>query len=607
MDNSELPENIKKLLAKAESGDPIAQFNLGVKYRAGREVEQNDKEAIRWFSKSAKQGYASAQCNLGWMYRNGYGVQQNDSEAITWYRKAAEQDNAQAINNLGWMHHTGRGVKKNIKEAINYYRKAADLNNADAQNNLGAIYETGRYVEKNDNTAINYYRKAAEKGHKTAQHNLGLKYYLGRGVVKNYREAAKWYQKAAEQGDVDAQYMLGKMYEKGLGIKKSERDAFSWYHKAAEQGNADAQSSVGWMYANGCGVALKTNEAINWFRRAATPSDSKQNFKAMEYQDQLERYELSPKITTIRKNILDQLTVDIDKIPTMTHYTSLVVGNSLLFDASPLRLGHISALNDPNEGKLLWRYLEHTPIEGKPVFVGCFLPDDDSLNMWRFYSKNHQNDDACGCAITFITEKFFDFHLLKEPLSDIQRDENNDIKMAFSNTGRSPKESATFYRIIYISDDMKIHGDDKKHTLKNLFALLKEEVDKYLNKRKIDDTHLQKLSRLLGPLPYLLKDADYESEKEHRIIVTHLEYGAKEIKSMEPSLENGIPQTAPRLYLELHRANHLDPVKHVTLGPKSPHQKMMGPYWHHQLASEFSEQLKAKTDFYIRASKCAYQ
>ena len=286
----------------------------------------------------------------------------------------------------------------------------------------------------------------------------------------------------------------------------------------------------------------------------------------------------------------------------MTHYTSLMAGHALLLEESPLRLGHINSLNDPNEGKLLWRYLGHEPMEGKPAFVGCYLLDDDSLNMWRFYSKNHQNDDACGCAITFNTDKFFDFNLLSELTADVQKNEDD---MVFSNTGKSPKESAAFYRIIYTSDNMNIRGNDKVE-LEELFHELSEGVKSFLGD-KPNNEKLQQLSKLLGPLPYLLKDADYEAEKEHRIIVTHLEYGAKEIQTLEPVLENGIPQTSPRLYLEMHRTNHLAPVKHVTLGPKSPHQEMMAPYWHHKLASNFAEQLKSKADFYIRTSKCAYK
>lgn len=533
-------------------------------YKSGLGVEQSYSDAIAWYHKAIEQEFAPAMLNLGNLYRYGQGVEQSYSEAISWYHKAIAQGYAPAMCNLGDMYKEGRGVEQNDSEALIWYRKAAELENPAAQNNLGSMYQNGRGVEKNDSEALTWYRKAAEQEFSLAQHNLGWAYMHGQGVEQNDSEAVYWYSKAAEKGEAFSQFNLGLMYMYGLGGKED--------------------------YA----------QAQKLFRQAATSSDPGLRFKAIEYQDQAERYDLSPKITEIRKKILKQLKVNVAITPTMTHYTSLTVGSVFLLEKSPLRLGHINALNDPNEGKLLWRYLGHAPVESKPVFVGCFLPDDDSLNMWRFYSKNHQNDDACGCAITFDANKFFAYNLLQEYQLSEQINESSSV---FSNTGKSPQESATFYRIIYISDDMNIHGDDEKSTIKKTFAELKKAVKTFLGNTP-DDEKLQQLSRLLGPLPFLLKDADYEAEKEHRIIVTHLEYGAKEIQSEKPVLENGIP---PRLYLELHQANHLDPVKHVTLGPKAPHQEMMIPYWHHKLMSDFADQLKPKKDFYIRASKCAYQ
>ena len=45
-------------------------------------------------------GFAYAQYNLGVMYDNGQGVQQDYKEAVKWYRKAAEQGHNGAIEAL---------------------------------------------------------------------------------------------------------------------------------------------------------------------------------------------------------------------------------------------------------------------------------------------------------------------------------------------------------------------------------------------------------------------------------------------------------------------------------------------------------------------------
>lgn len=602
MNPSDVPEEIAALIKAAEDGAPEAQFELGQKYRLGQGVKQSESIAADWYRKAAEQGYDRGQNALGVIHKGGLGVEQNYSEAIAWYHKAIAQGNTAAMWNLGEMYREGLGIEQSDSEAIAWYRKAAEHGDISAQCALGEVYIKGLLVEQSDREAAKWYRKAAEQGEAVAQNNLGWIYQNSRDVELHNSEAIDWYRKAAEQGYALAQHNLGWAYMNGRDVGQSNSEAIAWYRKAAEQGEANAQFNLGLIYMWGLGIQRDYIEAQKLFRQSATTSNPDLRFKAIENQDQAERYELSSKITEIRINILNQLKVDVDTTPTMTHYTSLMVGSALLLEKSPLRIGHINALNDPNEGKLLWRYLGHAPVEGKPVFVGCFLPDDDSLNMWRFYSKNNQNDDACGCAITFKTDKFFNYSLLPELNNDAQEDQNS---TAFSNTGKSPQESAAFYRIIYIDENMNIR-DEAKLTLETLFSELKEEAKKFIE-IKPGNERLQQLSRLLGPLPYLLKDADYEAEKEHRVIVTHLEYGAKEIQTQDPILVDGIPKTSPRLFLELHRANHLDPTKHVTLGPKSPHQEMMAPYWHHKLASEFPDQLKAKADFYVRASKCAYK
>ncbi|WP_338891727.1 SEL1-like repeat protein [Aeromonas rivipollensis] len=634
MGKSELPKVITALRKAAEGGDAVAQFHLGERYDFGQGIEQNDSQALLWYQRAAEQGHSDAQFNLGVMYEDGQGVTKSAHTAAKWYYKAAKQGHASAQFNMGAMCRKGEGVKQSDIKAFKWYLKAAEQGDADAQYNLGIMYWKGIGVEQSDIKAFKWYLKAAEQGDVKAQFIIGLMYEQGCGVGQSDSKAFEYYRKAAEKGDSDAQCNLGWMYDEGRGVEQSYSKAIEMYLKGTEEGNARAQCNMGVIYTEGRGVEQNYRTAIEWFRKASKGGDGQGTinlgqmymngdgviqsyakaqalfrkatrntppqirFQAIELQDQAKRHARSPQITNIRERILAELKVKAGL--TMTHYTSLQVGNALLLEQSPLRLGHINALNDPNEGKLLWHYLGHTPVESKPAFVGCFLPEEDSLNMWRFYSKDHQKEDACGCAITFNTDNFFEFDLLSKKPGDAPQDAKN---QAFLNSGKSPQESAAFYRVVYIKGEMEIHGEDEDEPLKQLFDELKTEVNNFMGTTP-DKEKLQDLSWLLGPLPYLLKDADYEAEKEHRVIVTHLEYGAKEIQIQAPDLIKSIP---PRLYLELHRTNHLAPVKHVTLGPKSPHQEMMAPYWHHQLASKYPEQLQGKPDFYIKASRCAYQ
>ena len=78
-----------------------AQFNLGIMYKKGQGVAQNNTEALQWYRKAADQGHSNAQFSLGVIYHQGRGVQQNYTEALRWLLKAADQGHTNAQFNLG--------------------------------------------------------------------------------------------------------------------------------------------------------------------------------------------------------------------------------------------------------------------------------------------------------------------------------------------------------------------------------------------------------------------------------------------------------------------------------------------------------------------------
>lgn len=77
----------------AEHGYAPAQYNLGVMYENGDEVEQDDFQAFKWYQKAAEQGHAMAQVNLGVMYSLGQGVKQDFNLAKMWTGKGCDNGN----------------------------------------------------------------------------------------------------------------------------------------------------------------------------------------------------------------------------------------------------------------------------------------------------------------------------------------------------------------------------------------------------------------------------------------------------------------------------------------------------------------------------------
>jgi len=94
-------EELTKLKRSAEQGNAESQYELGLMYDLGKDVDQDYHKAFEWYEKSAQQGLASSQSKLGSMYRYGKGVEVNHAKATEWYWKAYEQGNQEAHYQLG--------------------------------------------------------------------------------------------------------------------------------------------------------------------------------------------------------------------------------------------------------------------------------------------------------------------------------------------------------------------------------------------------------------------------------------------------------------------------------------------------------------------------
>ena len=104
-----------------------------------------------------------AQYSLGVMYRDGLGVTQDDKKAIAWYQKAAEQDDVRAQYELANL--LFNGPEPDYKEASVWYYMAAALHeHPESQYRLGEIHAEGLGVTKDATEARKWYLKAARQG-----------------------------------------------------------------------------------------------------------------------------------------------------------------------------------------------------------------------------------------------------------------------------------------------------------------------------------------------------------------------------------------------------------------------------------------------------------
>lgn len=123
--DAHLQDNQRMLLEQAESGNPQAQFELGNRYLNGEGVEQDNFEALRWFTLAADRNNANAQYNIAVMYLNGLGVVKDQAQAVEWFIRAAENGDPPSQYTLGVLLFNGQlGVPQDVAQAYKWFTLA---------------------------------------------------------------------------------------------------------------------------------------------------------------------------------------------------------------------------------------------------------------------------------------------------------------------------------------------------------------------------------------------------------------------------------------------------------------------------------------------------
>ena len=258
---SKLP--IAELQKQAESGDPSAQNELGVRYRMGKDVDKDPAKAIAWYLKAARQGYARAYFNLGAAYYNGDGVSVDDQNYCAWFifsADAGDERGKEALartsqelsaNRLGrceviaaTAYLTGDLITQNYGKAVEWYSKAANSGDGAAAEKLAYMYDRGLGVSVDKVQSLKWLQRAADLNYAPAAYELGLAYESNNGISMDLPRAKKLYEQAAALAYVPAFVALGSMYAEGRGVKQDREKALAYYMVAANNGVADGKAKM---------------------------------------------------------------------------------------------------------------------------------------------------------------------------------------------------------------------------------------------------------------------------------------------------------------------------------------------------------------------------
>jgi TPR repeat protein len=139
---AQAPTELTQLMRAGENGDAAAQFDLGNRFLNGTGVEQDNFEALRWFTLAAEQENRNAQYNIAVMYLNGIGVIKDAEQAIAWFLRAAENGDPPSQFTLGIALFNGQlGVPQNTAEAYKWFTLAGAAGHQSAAANAVLVQE----------------------------------------------------------------------------------------------------------------------------------------------------------------------------------------------------------------------------------------------------------------------------------------------------------------------------------------------------------------------------------------------------------------------------------------------------------------------------------
>jgi len=115
-----------KLTREANTGDPLAQHELGLRYLMGESVAADTAYAVYWIKKAADQNLTSAKYNYAILLLNGMGVEWNPFAAFKYFKNAAEDGMVQAQYIVGVLYTDNLTVKRDWNQSYYWIKKSAD-------------------------------------------------------------------------------------------------------------------------------------------------------------------------------------------------------------------------------------------------------------------------------------------------------------------------------------------------------------------------------------------------------------------------------------------------------------------------------------------------
>lgn len=139
-------EKAYKVFKQREGYDADAAYQLGVMFKEGRGVNQDQAQAISYFKKAAEKGNTEANYQLGLIYQK----EMEPVDAFNCFMKAAEKGYGTAMFEVAKAYESGMGTGRNRKQAIAWYTKCSKTDSRVAKEASTALKRLGKVDDEKE-------------------------------------------------------------------------------------------------------------------------------------------------------------------------------------------------------------------------------------------------------------------------------------------------------------------------------------------------------------------------------------------------------------------------------------------------------------------------
>jgi TPR repeat protein len=150
--NITLEKTSKFLQDKANNGNALAQYKLGLQWIKKGKNQKNYLKAATWFKLAAVQGLKEAQYSLGVLYDTGVGLEKDESQAFLWYHAAASNHHPMAQFNIANLYLVRASGKEDFESALSWFELASKNGVDEASHNVSILSTVDIFskLEKSD-------------------------------------------------------------------------------------------------------------------------------------------------------------------------------------------------------------------------------------------------------------------------------------------------------------------------------------------------------------------------------------------------------------------------------------------------------------------------